>query len=132
MKRRRATMEMFFGEQSFGKTVSGFYFVEIHCHAPLLPGHPQKKILQGKVVQHDDAGPVVHGRVDARVVAIVVAEVIEDGVIVRQTPEQPRMSLIIKNPKVAQQLRIVGMKTIDEEVDVEISAEMRQQFFAVI
>src|SRR5205085_8555736 len=74
--------------------------------------------------------PAQH-RTRAVVKAIVVADVIKNRVVIRKLIERRRIFFVIE-ALYDRQIGIVWFESIDEQIDLSVRGEIRQQFFAVI
>src|SRR5262245_52948347 len=74
--------------------------------------------------------PAQHGT-GAKVKAVVVAHMVNRGVIVPEQIERVGVLLIVAN-LADRQIRVAGLKAIDKEIDVGVGGEIRQQLFAVV
>ena len=63
--------------------------------------------------------------------AIVVADVIKNRIVIRKLTERRRMFFVIK-AICDRQIGIAWFESIDEQIDLGVRGEIRQQFFAVI
>ena len=74
--------------------------------------------------------PAQH-RTGAVVKAIVVTDVIKNRIVIRKLTERRRMFFVIK-AICDRQIASVWFESIDEQIDLSVRGEIRQQFFAVI
>src|SRR5882724_110303 len=68
----------------------------------------------------------------ARVITVIVAHVIDDRVVVTKRLQHARIAAVITVSKLIAYLRVRRFEAVDEESDLRVRREIRQEFFAVI
>src|SRR5436309_693666 len=69
---------------------------------------------------------------DARVVAMVVAQMIDDGVEPVESLKQGRVAPVVAHGEAREQFFVGGAEALDEERDLRTLRQVRQKLFAVI
>src|SRR5207245_3145565 len=112
MWRRSPAIHLLFGELALALSVTRFQLIKVNAHPALLPCDAKKEILQRKIVKHDDAGMLLHRPINSAVVTVIVPDVIERRIVIRQLLERGRIALIIDDRKSNRDFRIGWLKTI--------------------
>ena len=106
-------------------------FYRVDGYLFLAPGD-KEEILEREVVKNNNARMMAHYIVDTRVVAVVVAQVIDNSVVVVETIERRRGVAIVEKAEVRCNLRVIAAKAVNEQVDVSVRGQLWQKFLAVV
>ena len=105
---------------------------QIDLVAPARLGQPKEKILQREVVKDNDARMFARYLEHPLVIAVIVAHVIDDRVVVAQSLQHSRIATVVVAGKLRAYFRVRRFKAVDEERDLGLRCEIRQKLFAVI
>ena len=100
--------------------MAGSNFVKVNIDVPGVARQSEEEILEREVVKNNNAWMMAHYIVDTRVVAVVVAQVIDNSVVVVETIERRRGVAIVEKAKVRCNLRVIAAKAVNEQVDVSV------------
>ena len=96
-RRLRAFSERRFGFTTYELAVTRGDFIKISRQVVVIASEAEEEFLQRKVVKDDHATELLHSFEDSRVIAVVVAHVIDDRVKAIELIQTPRLRLIINN-----------------------------------
>ncbi len=108
------------------------YLFQVELYAAARLGQTEKEILQGKIVEDDNARMLARDFKHASVITVIVAHVIDDRVVVTKRLQHARIAAVIKVGKLSAYLRVRRFEAVDEESDLRVRREIRQEFFAVV
>ena len=113
--------------------VAGGHLVQVEPHVAALAREPEEEVLQREVVEDDDAGVRAHRVEDARVVAVVVAHVVDGRVELAEGRERRGLAPVVAHLEARRQLLARRPEALDEQRHLGARRrEVRQQLLAVI
>src|ERR1051325_4128163 len=131
VRRHAAASQMFFSKLPLLLPMTRAHLIQIDAQVFALAREAEEKILQGEIVKDGDARNRAHRLDDSRVIAMVVADVINDRIKARQLLLDG-LAFVVNAGKLRQQLFVTGTKTVNEERYVRALGQPRQKFFAVV
>ncbi len=130
---RGPARERLFGLAPRLGAVAGGHLVEVQTHVAALAREPEEEVLEREVVEDDHAGVRAHRVEDARVVAVVVADVIDDRVELAQRRERRRIAPVVAHVEARGQPLVRGAEPLDEERHLGARRrQVRQKLLAVV
>jgi hypothetical protein len=112
--------------------VTGHDLFQVNLDATTSLCQTQEKILQSKIVEHDNARMLSRHLDHSGVISVIVSEVIDDCVVIFESLQKGSVAPVIVVGKLAAYFSVRRFKAIDEERYVCLPGEIRQQFFAVV
>jgi hypothetical protein len=81
--------------------------------------------MQGEIVEDDDTGEPARGIVNARMIAVIISQMINDGVVGAEARKRIVLRLVVKPAKLSGEFGIGRLETVDEEIDLGFTREVR-------
>ncbi len=112
--------------------MAGGDLFEIQPQIAALARESEEEVLQREVVEDDDAGARAHRIEYARVIAVVVAQVVDDRIEVFERAQTGSVAPVVAHVEAREQFPARGLKAVNEERDVRTAGQARQKLLAVV